>query len=182
MLVGSCPGNPPPGDGPWAESPGRSARYDRPHFRHELVGALMLAHPDCPLLDGVAEPDLVAYLVAAHHGKVRVSVRSLGEEAAHRPPRILGVEDGDRVPAVRLPGGATVPPLRLDLAMLLFGEHDGRPSWTARALALRDRGDLGPFRLGFLEALVRVADWRASAAEKTSAAERHGAAEHEEAS
>lgn len=31
------------------------------------------------------------------------------------------------------------------------------------ALALRDRADLGPFRLAFCEALVRAADWQASA-------------------
>ena len=35
-------------------------------------------------------------------------------------------------------------------------------SWTARVTALRDRPDLGPFRLAYLEALVRIADWRAS--------------------
>ncbi len=29
-------------------------------------------------------------------------------------------------------------------------------------LALRDGPDLGPFRLAYLEALVRIADWRAS--------------------
>jgi hypothetical protein len=29
-------------------------------------------------------------------------------------------------------------------------------------LALRDRADLGPFRLGFLEALIKCADERAS--------------------
>jgi CRISPR-associated endonuclease/helicase Cas3 len=42
-------------------------------------------------------------------------------------------------------------------------EH-GRPSWAARTQALL--GELGPFRLAYLEALLRVADWRASAAER----------------
>ena len=39
----------------------------------------------------------------------------------------------------------------------------GDRSWTRTALALRDR--YGPFVLAYLEAVVRVADWRASEAE-----------------
>jgi CRISPR-associated endonuclease/helicase Cas3 len=35
-------------------------------------------------------------------------------------------------------------------------------SWTEVACSLRDDPALGPFRLAYLEALVRVADWRAS--------------------
>lgn len=36
----------------------------------------------------------------------------------------------------------------------------GAGSWSERVARLRDR--LGPFRLAYLETLVRVADWRAS--------------------
>jgi CRISPR-associated endonuclease/helicase Cas3 len=39
------------------------------------------------------------------------------------------------------------------------GEHG--PSWLARTVALRDR--LGPFRLAYLETILRAADARASA-------------------
>ena len=39
--------------------------------------------------------------------------------------------------------------------------RSGADSWTANALALLER--LGPFRLAYLETLVRMADWRASA-------------------
>ncbi len=49
----------------------------------------------------------------------------------------------------------------LNLAPLELGAED---SWTDHALALRDQPQLGPFRLGFLEAVLRVADWRASGA------------------
>jgi CRISPR-associated endonuclease/helicase Cas3 len=38
----------------------------------------------------------------------------------------------------------------------------GRPSWVERMVSLRDGEDLGPFRLAFLEALIRAADVRAS--------------------
>jgi CRISPR-associated endonuclease/helicase Cas3 len=41
---------------------------------------------------------------------------------------------------------------------------DGKPSWAERMLRLRDDPELGPFRLAYLEALLRAADCRASAA------------------
>ena len=123
----------------------------------------------------------MAYLAAAHHGKVRVRAAPMPGEADHDPPRILGVEDGDELPAVRLPSGACTPALTLDTRALGCqapgtrmadagggadarggGAGDDAGSWTARVLALRDRPDLGPFRLAYLEALVRIADWRAS--------------------
>jgi CRISPR-associated endonuclease/helicase Cas3 len=42
-------------------------------------------------------------------------------------------------------------------------ELGAEPSWSGAALGLRDDPALGPFRLAFLEALVRISDWRASA-------------------
>ena len=158
-----------PGDGPWAKSTGRGGRNAyRPYLRHELVTALALLHPDCGLLDGVEEADLVVYLAATHHGKVRLRVGSVPGESGHDPPRIMGVQDGDGLPRLALWDGAEVPPLILDTATLglaVNGGAGGSPlSWTARMSALRDRPDVGPFRLAFLETLVRIADWRASQA------------------
>jgi CRISPR-associated endonuclease/helicase Cas3 len=43
-------------------------------------------------------------------------------------------------------------------------ELGAEDSWTAAAARLRDGPELGPFRLAFLEALLRIADWRASGA------------------
>jgi CRISPR-associated endonuclease/helicase Cas3 len=153
---------------PWAKSGGsRRAGHGRRHFRHELASALALLAPGNRVLSEVAEPDLVVYLVAAHHGRVRLGFRSLPDEMApeDEPDRLfaLGVWDGDELPAVDLPG-EVFPSCRLDLSAMLMGRSaDGTPSWAERSLALRDRDDLGPFRLGFLEALVRVADWNVSA-------------------
>lgn len=149
--------------GPWAKSGGsRRARHSRRFFRHELASALALLGDAAPALQGVPEQELVVYLVAAHHGRVRLGIRSVPEE--ERLGFTLGVRDGDRLPALRLPGG-DLPRVTLSLEQVQLGRSaDGVPSWSERALVLRDRRDLGPLRLGFLEAVVRLADWRASAA------------------
>jgi CRISPR-associated endonuclease/helicase Cas3 len=154
--------------GPWAKSPGLPrARHERRHFRHELVSALALVDDRAAILGGIPEPDLVTYLVAAHHGRVRLAIRSLPNEdipSNDGDRRVaMGVWDGDVLPATEVPGGH-VPETTVDLSVMEMGDgDDGQPSWTRRALALRDRPDLGPFRLAFLEALVRLADWRVSA-------------------
>ncbi len=152
--------------GPWAKSAHHGGRYprDRRHFRHELASALALLGDGGGALADVVERDLVVYLVAAHHGRVRLGIRSLPEDG--RPSEglaALGVWDGDVLPAVEVPG-LVIPAQTLDLQAMGIGlDPSGHRSWTELALTLMDRGDLGPFRLGFLEALVRVADWRASA-------------------
>jgi CRISPR-associated endonuclease/helicase Cas3 len=47
-----------------------------------------------------------------------------------------------------------------------LGEGAQGPSWTARTQALL--ATQGPFRLAWLEALVRIADWRATRQEQVS--------------
>ena len=53
--------------------------------------------------------------------------------------------------------------LRLSI-MELGWDEVSRESWTERTRELLAR--LGPFRLAWLETLLRVADWRASAKER----------------
>ncbi|HVC96111.1 MAG TPA: CRISPR-associated endonuclease Cas3'', partial [Pirellulales bacterium] len=138
----------------------------RRHFRHELASALaVLQLPSECIPDALR--DLVAYLVAAHHGKVRLSIRSLPGE--QRPPSIngepprfaRGVWEGDTLPRTDLGGGIWTSEIKLKLEPMVLGcGADGSRSWAARMLSLRD--SFGLFRLAFLESLLRAADWRAS--------------------
>ncbi len=162
----------PGGEGPWAKAPGRGKRirYDRDYFRHELAGALALVSGVAPGafagLDA-REQDLVIYLIASHHGRVRTSIRPVpGENGPEDGRRFaLGVWDGDELPAVRLGEGLSVPASKLDLSCMELGGTE-RPSWTERVSLLVDSSKMGPFRLAFLEALLRAADARASIKER----------------
>lgn len=149
-----------PGSGPWAKSGYRDRlRYDPPNFRHELASALALLGEGSEVLRNVADPDLVIYLVAAHHGRVRLGIRSAPTE---KSGNVLGIAEGDELGPVCIPGGE-MPASRLSLQPARLGRApDGSPSWSERMIALLNRSNMGPFRLGFLEALVRLADWRAS--------------------
>lgn len=151
-MLRSGGGDPPQGLLAKSQAPHNTGRSARSHFRHEFVSALMLLGGD-HLLKGDTDHPLVTYLVAAHHGKVRISARRDGEEPAY----FLGVADGERTPLVELSTGERFPSQSLQTSMFKTG------TWTRTAEALRDRGDLGPFRLAYLETLVRVADWRSSA-------------------
>ncbi|WP_020564542.1 CRISPR-associated helicase/endonuclease Cas3 [Methylosarcina fibrata] len=140
----------------WAKSPSR-ARHGRPYFRHEL--ASMLAW----LEHGEKTPmhDLIAYLIVAHHGKVRISLRAMPDEKAPNGKRYArGVHEGDELPALTFDGN-TLPATRLRLDVMELGESEAMgPSWTNRTQRLL--AEHGPFRLAWYETLVRIADWRAS--------------------
>ncbi len=136
-------------------------RHERPYFRHELASMLawLDQHGD------EAHADLIAYLIAAHHGKVRMSLRAMpAEEPDEGVKRFArGVWEGDTLPALNFDGEHSRE-TTLKLALMEIGEGEQGPSWTERSLKLLD--DHGPFRLAWLETLVRLADWRASAEEQ----------------
>lgn len=135
----------------------------RKQFRHELASMLgWLEHHD-----GEPHADLIAFLIAAHHGKVRMSLRAWpGETEPDDPGRLFarGVWAGDVLPAQQLPEGESLPETMLRLDLMQLGEGAQGPSWTTRTQRLLK--EYGPFRLAFLEALVRIADWRASRREQ----------------
>lgn len=154
-------------NGLWAKS-GGGGRPDyrmpdetkRPGFRHELASAIawLTHHRDSE------SADLVAFLIAAHHGRVRVSLRSMPNEASPDDRTLRnarGIWDGDELPPVDLGNGESVPATLLSLALMELGDSDEfGPSWLSRVMTLR--ATYGPLRLSYLESLLRVADWRGS--------------------
>lgn len=167
-------------------------------FRHELASALALLetlarhcpdHPALALADsrpsegGESDPlaaelraldadafDLVLYLVAAHHGKVRAALHATADDqrfpfVARLGHPIRGVCDGDELPAVPIActdgrvAALAATSLCLAPAHLGISTRYGR-SWRERTLMLQRR--FGPAALAWLETLLRVADIRAS--------------------
>lgn len=117
-------------------------------FRHELASVLAF------LEAGDAHDDLAAFLILAHHGKVRLLPSAMDDDD---PTDLCGVHDGDRIPVDAIPNKPGQP-IVLDTRSLLPSRE--RRSWQGRVGRLL--ADHGPFVLAYLEALVRVADWRAS--------------------
>jgi CRISPR-associated endonuclease/helicase Cas3 len=111
--------------------------------------------------------DLAAYLVASHHGKVRVGLHAAPKDQDYRDRDgrglpIRGVREGDRLPSVSLlPGEPALPEVTLTLSPAALGlsERTGI-SWRERCLGLTRR--FGPTGLAFLESILRAADVRAS--------------------
>ncbi|MDO6459078.1 CRISPR-associated helicase Cas3' [Granulosicoccaceae sp. 1_MG-2023] len=137
----------------------------RPCFRHELASALAWLEQH----DAHPQRDLIAYLIAAHHGKVRMGLRALPGENKPGDDRLYarGVWAGDQLPAIATRDGSKLPATTLRLDLMTLGEGPMGASWTERTARLLDQP--GPFRLAWLEALVRIADWRASREEQLSA-------------
>lgn len=139
-------------------------RHVRPHFRHELASAIAWLEQHRTADD----VDLIAYLIAAHHGKVRLSLRAMPEELEPQPPLgprfARGIWEGDNLPGFDIAGRESIAPCTLRLDLMELGEGDMGPSWMARTQKLIR--EYGPLYLAWLEALVRIADWRATRQEQ----------------
>jgi len=128
IFVNALPDGRPDAFQMWAKAAGKWRRYGRRHFRHELASAMAVLQRPHPELDSEKLSDdalnLIAYLIAAHHGKVRLLIRSLPSEQ-HPEPRAdgngrdrrfaRGVWDGDTLPSVDLGGGVVAPAATLSL-------------------------------------------------------------------
>ena len=144
----------------------RDVRHSRAYFRHELASALAFLTN----ANWSRNADLVSYLILAHHGKVRMNLRALPRERAPAGDRsgkrfARGVWEDDELPPFDLEGGDHWKGGPLVLSIMELGWDDvSHESWTERTRELLTT--LGPFRLAWLETILRLADWRASAKER----------------
>ncbi|MEP9417650.1 CRISPR-associated helicase Cas3' [Gordonia sp. VNQ95] len=141
----------------WAKSPGHGRLVygdGITSFRHELASVALLDSSHADLLVSAHDRDLVRYLIAAHHGKLRVQIRDdSGDES-----RVLGLSPGPiTVPAI-LGEQPRVATIDLEPFLVVSDETEVWADMVDRLL-----GRYGPFRLAYFEALVRIADWNASA-------------------
>jgi CRISPR-associated endonuclease/helicase Cas3 len=128
-------------EGQWAKAPGRGSRHGQQGFRHEVASALAALQ--------LGEEELVAYLLMSHHGKVRQQLEPFPWQPRDGP--LHGVVEGERLPAVD-----GVSP---EMTLLQPPKKPGK-GWLP--LCGRLLNTYGPFRLAWLEAVVREADLRAS--------------------
>ncbi|OYT71752.1 MAG: hypothetical protein CFK52_07075 [Chloracidobacterium sp. CP2_5A] len=149
--------------GPWVEALGKLG---------QAVPNVQVSSPATPLIERLLkctaeEFNLVAYLVASHHGKVRVGLHAAPKDQDYRDRDgrglpIRGIREGDHLPSVALaPGEPPLPEVTLSLEPSKLGlSSKTGVSWRERCIGLLEQ--FGPAALAFLEAILRAADVRAS--------------------
>ena len=154
----------------------RNKRHKRTGYRHEALSALAFLE----MREWTRDLDVTTYLIASHHGKVRMSMRSVSRKNFDGK-YILGIETcGEKVPVFfshnNTKSKASKEKLLIndeqdkevfvkpDIARV-GSTDDGKKSWIRMTLGVLKQ--YGPFRLGLLEAIIRAADEKASSKERS---------------
>ncbi|MCI0440292.1 MAG: hypothetical protein L0177_14350 [Chloroflexi bacterium] len=149
----------------------------RPGLRHEAASAMAMWRR---YRDGKAHyPALAVYLAAAHHGKVRTVLRATTDEGndvcgVPREPNKLAFDSGQWLLDFSVAKDGAEGEWQDDNFVLaghgwtgvvadLLGPWRAHDLTEVGVVPAEEPKRLGPFVLAYLEALVRVADWRASA-------------------
>jgi CRISPR-associated endonuclease/helicase Cas3 len=139
------------------------------NLRRDILEAAAAPTPEEKEILGLSAQDfdLLVYLVACHHGKVRLGLHASPADQNYRDKDgrglpIRGVREGDVLPRVAItPGGSELPEATLTLEPALAGLSPVTgASWAERTIGLLARH--GPAALAYLEACLRAADIRAS--------------------
>lgn len=130
---------------PLAKSARAGTRHSRPLFRHELASALAAIYHN--------KGDLFAYLVMAHHGKVRTRLDTY--PWVKDETYIFGIAKDDE--PLRPTNLGRVQVDESDLSTI----NDLLNTWYERQRKWLKQ--FGYFKLLYLESVVRSADWKASA-------------------
>jgi CRISPR-associated endonuclease/helicase Cas3 len=156
----------------------------RPGLRHEAASALALwkRYRD----DATGHPALAVYLVATHHGKVRTVLRSTTPMESDDVFGVRREADALEIGDQRWPMDFSVAKDGAEgrwegnefvltghgwtgLVADLLGPWRPEERSNAGVVPTSEPRHLGPFALAYLEALIRVVDWRASESPSESA-------------
>ncbi len=145
----------------------------RPGMAHEVASALALRQRHIEIAghlrsmktrDEYLTQLLAEYLVMSHHGQVRKVLRDEIPKTASDPKNrdtVRGVSQGDPLEDVTVDGETLgCQALSVDCRVMGRCNVNDYESYTRGVLRLLDH--YGPFRLAYLEALIRAADGRAS--------------------
>lgn len=156
-------------------------RYSITNFRHEALGAMAILKKADERKDDI-DWHLAAYIVASHHGKVRMSMRNptgivfkdgteyvagVPVDSTYAIPNFLAAPAGDSTDVSLNISDWDEDKLVIGPSIVKIGSQgstDSSVSWIQMTHELL--ATYGPFRLAYLEAAFRAADRRASAKEE----------------